>query len=338
MEEHLVQQKAALLRKVDLFSRLQESEIEIVSRNSNFAAYRRGTSIFREGDLSTQLFIVLEGEVLVTRHLPGDNDVLLAQYIPGDFFGELDLFENTPRDASAVTIQDTVLLTFPMDGMTLAEVLEKYPKISAVILYKLLGMISTRLRNTHRLMKEKAPWIASLRRELFTDKLTGLFNEKFLLEEFKLQLPRYGPHTALIMIKPDGFKTINDTHGHEAGDRILMILSIFIQSVMGISDIAIRYRGDEFAAVLPGRSREEAIEIAKEIGKSIYEIDTSSITGDISFRLLVSIGIAVYPEQADSSSNLIRLAHDRMYTARARGGNRIVLSDGDHRQCDAGEE
>lgn len=321
-----VSEKIRILKKVDLFSRLEINELTIVAQYSSLAAYKRGTALFNVGDAGSSMFVVMDGEVLVTRHLENDNDVYLAQYTSGDSFGELDLFENATHGETAVTIQDTVLLVFPSEGMELGTILQNYPRISARILYKLIAMISTRLRQTHALIREKSPWIAGLKRQLFTDKLTGLFNEKFLLEEFGLELPRYGESTCLLMIKPDNFKEINDNFGHEAGDRILLLISIFIQSVMRTQDIGIRYRGDEFAAILPGTNPEEAVQRAKEIGNSLYDIDLTSVTDSDDIRVRVSIGIAAYPLNTRNSRDLILCAHNNMMKARDRGGNRISLS------------
>lgn len=321
-----VSEKIKILKNVDLFSRLEIDELTIVAQYSSLAAYKRGTALFNVNDASMSMFIVMDGEVLVTRHFEDDNDVYLAQYTSGDSFGELDLFENTAHGETAVTIKDTVLLVFPSDGMKLDMVLQNYPRISARILYKLIALVSTRLRQTHSLIREKTPWIAGLKRQLFTDKLTGLFNEKFLLEEFGLELPRYGDSTCLLMIKPDNFKEINDNYGHEAGDRILLLISIFIQSVMRTHDIGIRYRGDEFAAILPGTTLDEAIQCAKVIGGSLFDIDLSGITEHNNLKIRVSIGISAYPLNTRNSRTLISFAHENMTKARDRGGNRISVS------------
>jgi len=323
MEEHLVNEKMKLLRMVDLFANLGDDELEVVARNSSFSAFRKGTVVFGVGQTSLHLYVVFDGEVLITRHLDS-GDVAIAQYNDGDFFGELDLFENAPRDATAITMRDSVLLMFPMDGLPVGDIFIRYPRISAQILFKLLVMISTRLRDTHRLIREKTPWVENLKKELFTDKLTGLFNSKFLLDEFKLRLPRYGPSTSLLMIKPDNFKKLNDLFGHESGDRALLLMSVFIQSSMDLPDIAIRYHGDEFAAVLPGKGRNEAISVALDIGRTLYDIDFSGLVGKADFQMTLSIGIAVFPVQADNSQELVRLAHERMITARSKGGNRII--------------
>ncbi len=62
------------------------------------------------------------------------------------------------------------------------------------------------------------------------------------------------------MLKPDNFKEINDNFGHDVGDKVLRLLAIFLQSILREDDMGVRYRGDEFAAILPNTSTEEALD------------------------------------------------------------------------------
>ncbi len=314
-----------VLRDVEIFAVLMDRELEIIAGYCAHTKIAAGNLVFDLNDASRELFVVLEGEVLITRPGDAESELFLAQYGPGDSFGEMDLFEGVPRDATAVTLKDCELVVFPRSGVSFMEVLEKHPRISARVLYNLLSSISGRLRRTHGLIKEKAPWVRSMKRELFTDKLTGLFNRKFLLEEFPLEFQNYGPRTSLIMIKPDNFKEINDAFGHDTGDRILMLMSIFVQSSLRESDLAVRYRGDELAVVLPGTDSEAALEIAAGIGRSVRDMEIGGLTGGRGGNITVSMGVATYPVNAPDGESLVELAHEKMMKARGRGGNRIVV-------------
>jgi GGDEF domain-containing protein len=66
--------------------------------------------------------------------------------------------------------------------------------------------------------------------------------------------------------------------------------------------------------------------VALDIGRTLYDIDFSGLVGKTDFKMTLSIGISVYPTQADNSQELVRLAHDRMITARSKGGNRIIAT------------
>jgi len=321
-----VEKKIDLLQKVELFSTLTPEELEIVAYHSQMVRYRNGSFIFMEDSPGNELYVIKEGEVLITRRRGGDN-VDIAQFITGESFGEWDLFGNTPRIATAVAIKDSVLLVYPREGMTFHMFLQKYPKMSARMIYKLLAIITTRIRTTHQLINEKTPWVRNLKKQMLLDKLTGLYNKNFLIDECDGLLSRGDSPGALLIIKPDNFKEINDTHGHEAGDKILILMSIFILSALREADIAIRYGGDEFAVVLPGTGRDEAIAVARDLGVVLHGIDLTQITGVSHVKITVSIGITLCPFHGADALTLAEGAREKVYRARAMGGNRIIAKN-----------
>ncbi|TFH41286.1 MAG: GGDEF domain-containing protein, partial [Chrysiogenales bacterium] len=299
-------------------------ELEIVSLHSQMVRFARGSLIFTEDTPGHDFYVVREGEVLITRRRGGD-DIDIAQFIPGESFGEWDLIGGTTRSVTAVAIKESLLLVFPREGFTFSMFLQKYPKMSARMLHKLLAIIAKRIRSTQGLITEKTPWVRTLRKQMHTDKLTGLYNRGYLMEESDAFFGQRGP-AALLIIKPDNFKEINDDYGHQAGDRILVLMSIFIQSALRESDIPLRYGGDEFAAVLPGAGRDEAIAMARELGTLLAGIDLEGITGGSGITIRVSIGIALYPEHGADSRALAECAWGRMLLARGKGGNRIIAA------------
>ncbi|HNR88612.1 MAG TPA: GGDEF domain-containing protein [Spirochaetota bacterium] len=326
MEEITLGEKIALLTKVGVFSKLKNEEIAVVATYSRMMDVPRGTAVFTENSYGRQLFVVKEGEVLITKHREREHDIDLAQYLPGESFGEMDLVANMRRGANAVAIRDTRLLVFPAKGITFEEVLTKYPRISAQILSKMLATVAGRVRRTHELIREREPWIQNLKKQLFVDTLTGLLNANFLREDLPGQLPFFEEPVSLILVKPDNFKKFNDAYGHEAGDRALMLVAVILQSVERESYIAARYRGDEFVLVLPGTGREEAIDVARDLGRSLYEVDFRDITCGAPFKLALSAGIALYPQHARDGRALLEIAYEKMLGARNKGGNRIAAA------------
>jgi len=154
--------------------------------------------------------------------------------------------------------------------------------------------------------------------------MTGLYNQVFLKEDFVNMLPEIGKNAAFLMIKPDNFKDINDGFGHEAGDQVLNLMAIFLQSELRENDIGVRFRGDEYAAILIDTDRDEAAVRAVELRSVFYNMDLSGITGTADIRLTVSIGIAMYPEDTLNSADLVKIAHEKMMTARSHGGDEII--------------
>ncbi len=318
--------KVKLLSGVNIFSRLDEKELQIIAQYSQFSDYQKGEIIFSEGSDVNEFYLVKDGEVLITQLTADDKERDIARFINGESFGEMDLFENAKRTATAKAERDSTLLLFPMKGNSLTDIMQDNPDIFARILKELLSIIAGRIRNTNKLVSERTQWVEGLRKQMINDKLTGLYNRTFLEEDLGTQLPRYGKYTSLLTIKPDNFKHINDTFGHDAGDKVLRLLADTIRAALRNDDIAIRYRGDEYAAVLPDTETEEAGTIAEELKSAIANIETREITDNQSIHLTASIGVATYPVHAEDHLTLIEAAHAKMWDARNSGGNCIFYA------------
>lgn len=317
-------EKVELLRNAELFAHLREYELDIISEHSEFVSFKKGQSIFAQNSDSTAMFVVESGRVGIMG-LDAEDDAVIAQIVEHESFGDLDFFGGTKRTASAFAETDTVLLKFPAAGYEKEEMYKKHSVIFAHLLYTLLGTLSERIWNVNRLLNDKTDWIFDLHKQLLCDKMTGLYNQIYLKEDFVSLLPETGTSVALLMIKPDNFKEINDRFGHVAGDQALNLMAIFLHSELSGSDIGVRYRGDEYAAILIDADRDKALQRAAEIIKTFEEMDLSGVTGGESVRIQVSVGIAIYPEEASGSAELVAAAHKKMFEARDSGGNRAVI-------------
>jgi diguanylate cyclase (GGDEF)-like protein len=123
---------------------------------------------------------------------------------------------------------------------------------------------------------------------------------------------------AVFYLDLDRFKEVNDAHGHAAGDRVLQEVSVRLREALRASDTIARLGGDEFVALLPGMDNPRDAEIAAE--KVLCALrDSFSIEDDGSCGLSVSIGIALYPDDADNSANLLQNADAAMYVAKTEG-------------------
>ncbi len=324
--------KTGLLVRTPIFSRLPEHEVLVIASLSESIAFPSGETIFAEGETGDALFVVERGEIAVNRRTEDGKTIDLARFLPGDLFGELELLNGAPRTADAYAAEDAVLLRFPKRGVRFEDVLKDYPAISAKVLHQFLVVVAGRIRNTNNLIKENSPVIQELKNQVYRDKLTGLFNKTYLEEHLRGILKEGGPSTGLLMIKPDNYKQINDTYGHEAGDRTLQIMAQALQGTMGTSDVAVRFMGNELSLVLPGKNRETARISAVEVQRLMNNLDLSAVTGTADFSLSVSIGIAVYPDplapdEPASGERLIERAHELPLIGRARGGNKILFPE-----------
>jgi diguanylate cyclase (GGDEF)-like protein len=158
-----------------------------------------------------------------------------------------------------------------------------------------------------------------------TDDLTGLLNMRgFSIAANRLfgQAVRYKRAVSVLMIDSDNLKAVNDTHGHEAGNRLLRQLTRLVQAELRYTDVLARYGGDEFIVLLPETPSAGAMEVAGRIRDAVaslpLEIDGKRIAST------VSIGIAVHPADGNSLDSLVARADRAMYQAKQDGRNRVV--------------
>ena len=157
------------------------------------------------------------------------------------------------------------------------------------------------------------------------DTLTGLPNRAFFMDYLGSVLEmsrRNSGRFALLFLDLNNFKTINDTMGHEAGDRVLRICSQRIRSAIRSSDTVARMGGDEFVVLC---SNMENAEAARNVAEKILGyVGTSLALGDEQIHPGVSIGVSLFPDHGSSADNLLAAADTAMYEAK-KGGLGVVL-------------
>ena len=315
--------KLALLRRAALFAPLTPAELRLLAAGSAYVSFAPAERIFGEGPHDQELHLVKAGAVAIRKRAADGTERDIARFIEGEVFAEMDLLDESPRTAAAFADGAVTLLRFPAPGLAFRDLLEKKPEAWARILEKLLGVMAGRIRAANRLVSEKTPWVEELKRQLHRDKLTGLFNRTYLDEEFAGFLARSG-RTALLVLKPDNFKAINDTCGHDAGDRTLVMLGELVRSRLAEGDAGVRYRGDEFCLVLPGRVPARALEAAGAVREAVRALDMRKATGREFPPLTASLGVAVSPDDGPDAKALVARAFERMWDARSAGGDRVL--------------
>ncbi len=159
-----------------------------------------------------------------------------------------------------------------------------------------------------------------------TDELTGVLNMRAfgaVAERIFRQAERYARPFSVLMIDSDHLKSVNDTLGHEVGNRLLKLTVQCIQSQLRQTDVVARYGGDEFVVVLPETPSNGAVGVAERIRKSIESSPLT--TRDKKVALTVSIGIAGYPNQGHDLDTVVERADHAMYASKNGGKNRITL-------------
>jgi diguanylate cyclase (GGDEF)-like protein len=158
-----------------------------------------------------------------------------------------------------------------------------------------------------------------------TDFLTGLYNRRYLksrLEEDLASFAQQGKPYSLLMLDLDHFKIINDTFGHSVGDRVLLRTAGLIKANIRSADIAVRYAGDEFIVLLPGKDQRTALEVAKrflEAAEQTRVILDDERTVEFAF----SVGIATFPGDGKRAEDLLKAVDDALYIAKESGRGKL---------------
>jgi two-component system cell cycle response regulator len=175
---------------------------------------------------------------------------------------------------------------------------------------------------------ERYRFLAVVQRQASVDDLTGLYNHRFLIDSLGQQVAlaeRLGTSLAILMLDIDHFKALNDTHGHSAGDLALTTFAQTVLSNIRRADLAARYGGEEFVVLMPNTSAQEAFVVAEKIRAAVGATNVD-LPDRPPVRLTVSVGVAAYPDDTDSASELFGLADDALYDAKRMGRDRTCLT------------
>ena len=155
-----------------------------------------------------------------------------------------------------------------------------------------------------------------------TDSLTGLYVRRYFMVKLQEEIhraERYNKRFSVIMADLDRFKTINDTYGHDAGDRALKAISKFLQKNIRDVDAIARYGGEEFVMLIPDADKEAAFCLAERLRDELAKVELEDLP-----PVTISLGIATYPSDGTDLEELIKRADAAMYEAKQQGRNKVV--------------
>src|SRR5713101_6198150 len=172
-----------------------------------------------------------------------------------------------------------------------------------------------------------------LHEQAISDSLTGLYNRRYLgefLPRVLVRARRSATHVAVILIDLDHFKRINDSFGHEAGDIVLTAIGNLLKGKVRGGDIACRYGGEEFALVLPETGGDAAERRAEDIRLAIADLRLSHAEKLLG-KITASFGIALFPDHAEDTDSILRVADVALYAAKGAGRNRVIVGSAEKR-------
>lgn len=173
-----------------------------------------------------------------------------------------------------------------------------------------------------------------LRRLATTDGLTGLLNRRACVEQASAALSlsrRHGEPLALLLLDVDHFKRINDTRGHEAGDRALQLVADELQRNLRQGDLACRWGGEEFLVLLRRCGKTQAMEVDARLREQLRHVARAELGHELAF----SSGLALMQPDDAELKTLLRRADTALYAAKQAGRDQLCLSALDSLACSA---
>jgi diguanylate cyclase (GGDEF)-like protein len=200
-----------------------------------------------------------------------------------------------------------------------------YYDVRMTLLHSVGGRFSGRML-VWRDVTERKQLESELRRLSVTDALTGLYNRRYFRHRGEDEIKhaqRYGRPLSMIMLDIDYFKDVNDSFGHDAGDRVLVALAALLTSELRETDCIGRIGGEEFALLLPETDEAAAHELCQRVLKAVAAMSVSIVDGR-TIGITVSAGMATLEAGEIGISQFMRRTDGAMYQAKNEGRNRLV--------------
>jgi diguanylate cyclase (GGDEF)-like protein len=182
---------------------------------------------------------------------------------------------------------------------------------------------------------DNARALEQIRRLSITDDLTGLYNGRELLrmlEQRQKEADATGASVSLIFADLDGFKLVNDGHGHLSGSSVLSQYGRRLRATVRPHDICFRYGGDEFLVLMPTTGKAEATRIAERVHEEMKR--QCYLANGMAITVTASFGVATYPEDASNFHDLLGVVDACLYRAKNDGRDRVTVAGGGERPVD----
>jgi len=270
----------SLLQKAELFSNLNHDEIDFVISRSGTLSLSKGAPLFSSGERASHFYILIAGEIRVFNPNRDGSQEEMARFTSGDTIGDFDFARGVEYDACAEAAEDSQLIMFPASGITMDTLAQEEPHTVCGILLNAIVMMTGRIKSIRKLILENMSWVKELHRRVYEDPGTGLWKQALIADEITGVL---NTSTALIMLKPDRFKTLVDSRGHGAGDEAMIrIAAILKNAVRKVGQgWPMRFKSNEVGVIINNCGISQAKEIAEELAAAVRAMEPVPAHGDI---------------------------------------------------------
>jgi diguanylate cyclase (GGDEF)-like protein len=330
-------QDLSAILKSDLFSELLPGEARIIVERTEILLVRKGGLLFSPAEKAERFYLLLGGSIRVFKqneggaaglpaaglpevNLPREDEI--ARFAPGDIIGDFDFARAADYDAYAEALEDSTLLMFPEFGLTMEDFALEEPHIISRILLNSAAMVTGRIKATRKLLFESVYWVQELHRKIHEDPGTGLWKQTFLNEEINRILER---PMALILLKPDRFKNLVDSLGHDAGDEAMIKIAAVLKGITRKLNKgwALRFKSNETGILLNKCDVAEAKSVALVLAKAIAALPHVPLEKE-NFYFTGTIAWGAWPADDKSWDSLFEGTYKLLMNTWKGGGNEVV--------------
>lgn len=308
-----------VLGQSKLFQGVDLAAIDAELHSSRTIQLTAGQVLLDPNHLNTDIFVVLDGELLVCLEPRISNP--LVRLGTGDCVGELSIIDTSPPSAYVVAAVDTLVLAVAKTDLWAMLAAQQ------VMALNLLHILTRRIRENNVALLGSLELQREYRNKAETDALTGLHNRVWFEEVFPKQLDlceRTGQYASLMMVDIDHFKKVNDQYGHTCGDEALRHIGLLLRRNLRATDLCARFGGEEMIVLMPGSEVSQAKLTADRLRENIAATPLLLPDGR-QVELRISGGISQW-QPGTRLQDLIRAADQALYRAKDGGRNQIAIS------------
>ncbi|MFN8621251.1 MAG: sensor domain-containing diguanylate cyclase [Chloroflexota bacterium] len=333
--DRLVEELRALLEigQASAMAGDEATHAGVLARQLRAAARADGSGVVRWDETGTRLVLLAADGVDATRRVQPDIEVL--RYPAGRrlliegtrrflTIHDLDLAPAERQMLDAWAASSVLLLPMTVAGRVVGVVeLARAGSVAPPAPDELELMLT--MANHAGSALENARLMAQLRQAADIDQVTGVNNHRYLQERLRQEVARAGRTggpLAVLMIDLDGFKRINDEHGHADGDRVLRNVAAMLRLTVRANDVVARYGGDEFVILMPDTDEAAARLVADRVVRGIRG-QAHGLSDGSEGRVACSVGMSLHPTDGRTAAALLKSADAAMYGVKRAGGSRV---------------